>query len=88
MKVRIRTPAMFGKPHFSWTMAQLRLPFLFHFRRGETRGGRLYYVVNTVREILQTKDIETLHRVNFPLTINLQVRLTRMATHTRLKGRF
>ncbi|CAJ1386495.1 unnamed protein product [Effrenium voratum] len=38
-------------------------------REGE---GRLYYVVNTVREILQTKDIETLHRVNFPLTINLQ----------------
>lgn len=34
--------------------------------------GRLYYVVNTVREILQVKDLQSLHKVNFPLTIHMQ----------------
>jgi len=34
--------------------------------------GRLYYIVNTVREVLQTKDLETLHKVNFPLNIYMQ----------------
>ena len=29
------------------------------------RRGRLYYVVNTVREVLETKDLETLHKVAF-----------------------
>lgn len=32
--------------------------------------GRLYYVVNCVREVLQTKDLEELRKPNFPLKIH------------------
>lgn len=34
--------------------------------------GRLYWVVNSVREILQVKDLQSLHQVNFPLTVRMQ----------------
>lgn len=34
--------------------------------------GRLYWVVNSVREILQVKDLQSLHQVNFPLTLRMQ----------------
>jgi len=34
--------------------------------------GRLYWVVNSVREILQVKDLNSLHQVNFPLTLRMQ----------------
>ena len=35
-------------------------------------AGRLYWVVNSVREILQVKDLQSLHQVNFPLTVRMQ----------------
>lgn len=37
-----------------------------------TSEGRLYWVVNSVAEIVKVKDLQSLCRVNFPLTLRMQ----------------